>query len=147
MDGTTYGRVAAGFGPDGPVDEGDERLLQLCAVFVGRAEARTAEGHRLDGLPWSSEVDAGYRELSRGARNYGTMLTEILESRPTTIRGLVAKARVISRHQEDGDADPIAAGILARDVLRVCSNGDKADEDHSVHQGSSSGGQASSSGR
>ncbi len=79
MDGTTYRRAAAASSaPDSRSDDGDERLLQLCAVFVGRAEARTAEGHRLEGLPWSSEVDAGYRALNRGAHGYSTMLPEIL---------------------------------------------------------------------
>jgi|GEM_PF-6021761 len=131
MDGTAHRRINAAVVADVRPDGDDERLLRLCAVFVGRAEARTAEGHRLDGLPWSSEVDAGYRELSRGAHDYGAMLTEILAARPTTLKGLVAKAHVIIRHQADCDADPIAAGILAGDVLRICG-GDGTGNDHAA---------------
>lgn len=123
MDGINYGRAGHEALPGGLIDEGDERLLELCAAFIGRAEARTTEGHRLDDLPWTNEVDAGYRELNRGAGDYGAMLAQILEAKPSTLRGLVAKAHVISRHQEDCDADPIAARILADDVLRVCGAG------------------------
>ena len=49
MDGTTYRRVDVASVPDNRSDEGDEQLLRLCAAFVGRAEARTAEGNRLEG--------------------------------------------------------------------------------------------------
>lgn len=123
MDGINYRRAGSEDLPGGLTDHGDEHLLHLCAAFIGRAEARTTEGHRLDDLPWTREVDAGYRELNRGVQDHRAMLAQILEAKPGTLRGLVAKAHVISRHQEDCDADPIAARILAEDVLRVCSAG------------------------
>jgi hypothetical protein len=122
------------YGPEARPDAADATLIRLCAEFVRRAEARTLEGDRLDGLPWSSEVNAGYLELSRGAHGYGAMLAAILATTPTTIPGLVAKAQVISRHQQDRDAEPIPASILAEDVLALhgaaarCVGQDAAEE-------------------
>jgi hypothetical protein len=97
----------------------DEQLLRLCANFMRRADARTVEGNRLDSLPWTSEVTAGYMELDRGAPGYGAMLAAILGTAPRTVAGLVAKSQVIIRHQRDRDAEPIPAHILADDVVRL----------------------------
>jgi hypothetical protein len=109
-----------GGGVPADVDGGeDEQLIRLCLQFVRRADARTVEGDRLDGLPWTNEVNAGYLELSRGAPGYDAMLAAILSTRPRTVPGLVAKAGVISRHQRDRDAEPIPAQILAEDVIRL----------------------------
>jgi hypothetical protein len=98
----------------------DEELIGLCAEFMRHAEARTTEGDRLDGLPWSKAVNAGYLELSRGSHDHQALLDRILAAAPATVAGLVAKARVIGRHQQDHDAEQIPATILADDVLRVC---------------------------
>lgn len=104
---------------ESPRDGADERLMRLCAEFFRQADARTREGERLDGLDWSSDVDAGYRQLSRGAPDYRAMLDAILAAAPTTIQGLGAKARVVSRHQQDREAEPIPSTILASDVIRL----------------------------
>jgi hypothetical protein len=113
-------RRAWGSGVPADQDGGeDEQLIRLCAQFVRRADARTVEGDRLDGLPWTTEVNAGYLELSLGAPGYGAMLAAILATPPRTVLGLIAKAHVISRHQRDRDAEPIPAHILAEDVVRL----------------------------
>lgn len=109
-------------------DDAEARLIRLCDEFVRHANARTVEGDRLDGLPWSSEVNAGYQELSRDALDYGAMLAAILAIPPCTIRGLVAKSRVIARHQQDHEAEPIPASVLAADVLRLFAGGDAANQ-------------------
>lgn len=100
-------------------EDADASLIRLCEAFIRHAEARTVEGDRLDRLPWSNELNDSYVELNRDAREHGAMLAVILAAQPKTLQGLLAKARVISRHQRDVDAEPIAAGILAMDVLRV----------------------------
>lgn len=100
-------------------DDAEERLIKLCDAFVHHSNARTIEGDRLDGLPWTNEVSAGYLELSRDAHDHGAMLAAILAIPPSTIQGLVAKARVIFRNQQDPEAEPIPAGVLAADVLRL----------------------------
>lgn len=100
-------------------DGADGYLIRLCAEFFRRADARTREGERLDRLDWSNDVDAGYLELSRGAPDYRAMLEAVLATAPTTIQGLVAKARVVSRHQQDEEAEPIPSSILAADVIRL----------------------------
>jgi hypothetical protein len=105
-------------------DDAEERLIRLCDAFVRHSNARTVEGDRLDGLPWTNEVNAGYMELSRDAHDHGAMLAAILAIPPSTIQGLVAKGRVICRHQQDPEAQPIPAGILAADVLRLFGAGE-----------------------
>jgi hypothetical protein len=116
-------------------DDAEARLIRLCEAFVHHADARTEEGDRLDGLPWSSEVNDGYLELSRDAHDHGAMLAAILAIPPSTIQGLVAKARVIDRHQQDREAEPILAGVLAADVLRLFGTGGaRADGDAGLDQ-------------
>ncbi len=105
----------------------DGHLIRLCAEFFRCADARTREGDRLDGLDWSRDVDAGYLELSRGAQDYRAMLDAILATTPTTIQGLVAKARVVSRHQQDREAEPIPSIILAADVIRLLGSSSLCD--------------------
>jgi hypothetical protein len=100
-------------------DDAEARLIGLCEAFIRHAQARTVEGDRLDGLAWSSEVNAGYLELTRDAHDHGAMLAAILAIPPSTMQGLVAKARVICRHHQDPEAEPIPAGVLAADVLRL----------------------------
>ncbi|WP_237213337.1 hypothetical protein [Falsiroseomonas oryziterrae] len=97
----------------------DGHLIRLCAEFLGQADARTREGERLDRLEWSNDVDAGYLELSRGAHDYQAMLDAILVTAPATVQGLVAKAHVVIRHQQDREAEPIPSSILAADVIRL----------------------------
>lgn len=134
--GDRQGGAARAGGPD-------EELIGLCAAFMRHAEARTTEGDRLDGLPWSKAVNAGYLELSRGSHDHQALLERILAAAPATVAGLVAKARVIGRHQQDEDAEPIPAGILAEDVLRVCGGGTEGPGARSRASGS----QAAGSGR
>jgi hypothetical protein len=105
--------------PDGLDDSVDAQLIRLCEAFLRHTEVRAVEGDRLDRLPWSRELNAHYVELNRDAQSHQDMLSVILAVAPRTIEGLLAKARVISRHQQDPDAEPIAARILAEDVLRL----------------------------
>lgn len=112
-------RSGAGYRSDSWTEGADARLIGLCEEFVRHAEVRTVEGDRLDGLPWSNEVNAGYVELNRDAQGHGVMLADILAIAPRTIQGLVAKARVIARHHQDPEAEPIPSSILADDVLRL----------------------------
>ncbi|WP_270933505.1 hypothetical protein [Falsiroseomonas oryzae] len=55
------------------------------------------------------------------------MLDAILATTPTTIQGLVAKARVVSRHQQDREAEPIPSIILAADVIRLLGSSSLCD--------------------
>lgn len=114
-EGTAGAELVPGTSRDGA----DRYLVSLCAEFFRQADLRTREGERLDRLDWSNDVDAGYLQLSRGAHDYRAMLEAILATTPTTLQGLVAKAYVISRHQQDQEAEPIPSCILAADVIRL----------------------------
>lgn len=109
------------FGDDAQPDDasGDAALLMLCESFIASARARSVEGARLDGMPWSAAVNGGYGELCRGEPAHRSMLVEILAAVPTTMAGLLAKAHAVRVYRRDSESEPVSYAALADDIIRL----------------------------